>query len=106
MNAQTNNNNNSQEDDEIDLLELLGTLLNGKWVILLFTLLAIIAASVYAFGKTPIYKADTLLQVETTKASIPGLEDLASLSGEDTSVGTELEIIKSRKILSIGRSLE
>jgi len=92
------------DEDEIDLLELFRTLLNGKWIILLFTLLAMIAAFVYAFGKTPIYNADALLQVETEKAGIPGLDDIAGLSGDDTSVGTEIEIIKSRKIL--GNAIE
>ena len=99
MNDQPNNNSQNSDDDEIDLLELFRTLLNGKWIILLFTTLFIIGAVVYAFGKTPIYKADTLLQVETKKAGIPGLDEIAGLGGDDTSVGTELEIIKSRKIL-------
>ena len=99
MNDQTNNTVQQTDDDEIDLLQLLGTLSDGKWIILIFTLLSTISALVYALGTTPIYKADTLLQVETKKAGIPGLEDLTALSGDDTSVGTELEIIKSRKIL-------
>ncbi len=100
MNDQTSNINNQFDDDEIDLLDLFRTILNGKWIILLFTLLAILAAFIYAFGKDPIYKADALLQVETKKSGIPGLEDIAGLGGDDTSVGTELELIKSRKILS------
>ena len=99
MNDQPNITNQDTDDDEIDLLELFRTLLDGKWIILLFTLLFIAGAIVYAFGATPIYKADTLLQVETKKAGVPGLEDIAGLSGDDTSVGTELELIKSRKIL-------
>ncbi len=88
------------EDDEIDLLELLSTILNGKWLILAVTLLTILLALIYAFGQQPIYKADALLQVESENTGIPGLEDLAGLGGDDNaSVGTELEIIKSRKIL-------
>ncbi len=98
MNDQTSNTNN-QIDDEIDLVELFRTILNGKWLILGFVVLATLLAFIYAFGKTPVYKADTLLQVETKKAGIPGLDDIAGLSGDDTSVGTELELIKSRKIL-------
>ncbi|MGK0272162.1 MAG: tyrosine-protein kinase Etk/Wzc [Cocleimonas sp.] len=99
MNGNNGNFDKKIEDDEIDLLELFRALLNGKWLILFFTILATLAAFIYAFGKAPIYKADTLLQVETKKAGIPGLEDIAGLSGDDTSVGTELELIKSRKIL-------
>jgi len=99
MNDQTSKINNQVDEDEIDLLDLFRTILNGKWVILLFTILAIVLAFIYAFGKAPIYRADALLQVETKKSGIPGLEDIAGLGGDDTSVGTELELIKSRKIL-------
>ena len=90
---------NDQSDDEIDLLDLVFTALQGKWTILMFTLLSTFLAFIYAFGTPTVYKADALLRVETEKASIPGLEDLASLTGDDTSVGTELELIKSRKNL-------
>jgi len=91
----------TSEDDEIDLLELLSTILDGKWTIVFFTLLATTLAFIYAFGLTPVYKADALLQVESTKSSIPGLEDLAGLGGEtNASVGTEIEIIKSRRNLN------
>ena len=56
-----------QEDDEIDLRELLHTILSGKWRILFYTLLATIFAFIFAFGQTPVYKADALLQVEKEK---------------------------------------
>ena len=99
MNDQLTTNVAQSEDDEIDLLELLSTILNGKWLILGVTLLSLLLALIYAFGQQPIYKADALLQVESESSGVPGLEDLAGLSGDDASVGTELEIIKSRKIL-------
>ena len=97
-----NDNNqsvNSDRDDEIDLLELVFTALQGKWTILLFALISTLLAFIYAYGKPPVYKADALLRVESSKAAIPGLEDLAGLTGDDTSVGTELELIRSRKNL-------
>ncbi len=99
MNDKTQNNASQQEDDEIDLLQLFHTIWHGKWLILFFTLSAIVLAFIYAYGQTPIYKADALLQVEKKKATIPGLDEIAGLGGDDASVGTELEIIKSRKIL-------
>ena len=99
MNDQVKNNTVQNDDDEIDLLELVHTLLAGKWLILFISFLALLLALIYAFGQQPLYKADALMQVESQKKSIPGLEDLAGLTGDDASVGTELEIIKSRKIL-------
>ena len=38
MNEQTGNVNHQTDDDEIDLLELFRTILNGKWLILFFLL--------------------------------------------------------------------
>ncbi len=90
----------SQLDDEIDLHELIGTLLEGKWLIFLITILFLFFSFIYAFGQVPIYKADSLLQVEAQKGGIPGIEELAGLESDDASVGTEIEIIKSRKILN------
>jgi tyrosine-protein kinase Etk/Wzc len=99
MNDQVKTNTQQSDDDEIDLLELFHTLLDGKWLIILISVLSLTLAFIYAFGQQPTFKADALLQVETQNKGIPGLEDIAGLGGEDASVGTELEIIKSRKIL-------
>ncbi len=99
MNDKNQSANTERDDDDIDLLELVFTALQGKWTILAFTLITTLLAFLYAFGKPTVYKADALLRVEDSKASIPGLEDLAGLTGEDTSVGTELELIKSRRNL-------
>lgn len=89
-----------QEEDEIDLLELLHAISQGKWLILFITIIASIVSYIYAYGQTPIYKADALLRVEPQKATIPNIEDLVGLSRNENSIGTELEILKSRKNLS------
>ena len=99
MNDQVQSSRASQDDDEINLLELLGTLLEGKWLIFLFMLIAVGLAFIYAFGQQSIYKADALLQVESKTAAVPGIEELAGFGGDDTSVSAELELIKSRKII-------
>jgi tyrosine-protein kinase Etk/Wzc len=89
-----------QSVDYIDLKEVFHTILRGKWLIFLFILLASLIAFIIAYGQFPVYKAEALLRVESQKAIVPGLEDLASLTGgDDTSVGTELELIKSKKNL-------
>ena len=65
------NNQNSAQTTEVDLLELFYAILAGKWTILFFTVMATFLAFIYAYGKTPIYSADTLLQVEKQKTAIP-----------------------------------
>ncbi len=89
------------QEDDVNLRHILNTIWEGKWSILLLTLSFFILSFIYAFGTTPIYQADALLQVEKKKSGVPGLEDLAGLSLEDATVGTELELIRSRKILGL-----
>ena len=89
-----------QNEDEIDLLDLLHTILNGKWIILFFILMSSVLAFIYAYGQTPIYKADALLRVEGEKSTIPSIDDLVGLSRNDNSIGTEMEILKSRRNMS------
>jgi len=102
MTAQTQQDLTSlNPDDDVNLRQLLNTIWQGKWPILFFILSFFTLAFIYAYGKTPIYQADALLQVEKKKSGVPGLEDLAGLSLEDATVGTELELIRSRKILGL-----
>ena len=98
------NNQNSTQTTEVDLLELFYAIRAGKWTILFFTVMAAFLAFIYAYGKTPIYSADTLLQVEKQKTAIPGISSLAGLGGNNTIIGTEIELIKSRK--NIGKAVK
>ena len=64
-------------EDEIDLLALLGALLDQKWTIIFSTVCVTALAVAYAILGTPVYQAGALLQVEEKAASLPGLEDLS-----------------------------
>ena len=86
-------------DDEIDLLALLGALLDNRWTIINITSLAAVIAVLVALLSTPIYQAGALLQVEEKTASLPGLEDLAEAFASESSTQAELEIIKSRSVI-------
>ncbi|MEH6458135.1 MAG: polysaccharide biosynthesis tyrosine autokinase [Cocleimonas sp.] len=100
MNDKNNLADTYQDGDKIDLLELLHIILQGKWLIIFFAVISTIFAFIYAYGQAPIYKADALLRVEGQKATIPSIDDLVGLSRNDNSIGTEVEILKSRKNLS------
>ena len=86
--------------DEIDIGQLLGLLID-RWVLILLTTILVTAAGVfYAFSATPIFQADSLVQVEEEKQGL----DVASMLGGDlgTSGSTtkaEIEIIQSRMVL-------
>lgn len=87
--------------DEIDLGKLFGLLIDGKWIILITTVLFAFSGIAVALLSTPIYKADALIQIE--QKSSGGISamvgDMGDLFAQESSATTEIEIIKSRMIL-------
>ncbi|GGF00278.1 polysaccharide biosynthesis tyrosine autokinase [Pseudoalteromonas sp. Hal040] len=99
--AASKNQNRSQEtqSQEIDLLALLGTLLDRKlFIVLVTTVFAIIGVAV-AVLSTPIYKATALVQVEESSPSVPGLDDMAGMFESSSAAVTEIELLKSRSVI-------
>jgi len=92
------------EEDEIDLLALVGALLDQRWTILSTTAIAAGIAILYAVLATPIYEAGSMLQVEEKSASLPGLEELSDAFSSESSTQAELEIIKSRSV--VGKAVD
>lgn len=87
-------------DDEIDLSELLGTLVDHKWLIILVTGAFFVISVAYALLATPIYRANAVVQVEQKVPSLPGLSDIASTLGSSTSQATtEIALITSRTVV-------
>lgn len=64
----------ASQEEEIDLGQMLGVLLDSKWLISGVALLVTLAALAYCFLATPIYRSDTLLQVETKGSGVSGLD--------------------------------
>lgn len=87
------------DDDEIDLMALLGTLWDGRWLILILTLLFTAAGVAYALLATPVYRASSMIQVEEKGGSLPGMEGLGDLLGSSSTAATEIQLIKSRAVL-------
>lgn len=86
-------------DDEIDLREYLGVIIEARWLVLGITAAVFAIGLLYIIAAAPIYRSDALLQVEDTKPTISGLDDITTaLTGEAPSV-TEIEIIRSRSII-------
>lgn len=93
-----------ENSDEIDLLALFGTLWDGRRLIVVITLLFTALGVAYALLQTPIYRANSLIQVEEKQGGLPGMEDLSGLLGSSSSATTEIELIKSRRVL--GKAVE
>ena len=86
-------------DDEIDLRQLFGMLLDGRYIIATAVALVAIIALIYVFLATPIYKANGIIQVEDNAPGVPGLDDMAEIFASESSSATELHVIKSRLVL-------
>ncbi|MAO13087.1 polysaccharide biosynthesis tyrosine autokinase [Marinobacter sp.] len=87
------------DNDEIDLMALLGTLWDGRWIIALVTVLFTAAGVFYALIQVPVYQANALIQIESSKGGLPGMGEVSELFASDSSAVTEIEIIKSRRVL-------
>ena len=91
-----------QDDgDEINLLELLDVVIDSRWLIAGITALALTVGVAYALLSTPAYEADTLIQVEDSKAGGVGsmLGDLGSMFDIKSPATAEIEILRSRLVV-------
>ncbi|MCJ8324051.1 MAG: polysaccharide biosynthesis tyrosine autokinase [Rhizobiales bacterium] len=91
----------AQNDDEIDIGQIIHTLWLGKWLIIFLTFIGGALGVAYALMATPIYSGNALLQVEVKSAGFAGLTGLsdAFAGGDGAATSTELEILKSRKVV-------
>lgn len=93
-----------RDSDEIDLLALLGALIDGKWIIIGFTLLFACIGVAYALLATPIYQANALLQIEEKSAGMASFSEVSEMMGSSSKAVTEIELLKSRAV--IGQAVE
>ncbi|OZY40459.1 tyrosine-protein kinase [Pseudomonas fragi] len=92
------------DNDQIDLMGLLGTLIDHKWLIASVTGVFMAAGVAYALLATPVYQANALIQVEAKKNDMLGFSDISSMLGKESPSATEIELIKSRK--NIGSAVD
>ena len=92
------------DNDQIDLMGLLGTLIDHKWLIAGVTGVFMAAGVAYALLATPVYQANALIQVEAKKNDMLGFSDIGSMLGKESPSATEIELIKSRK--NIGAAVD
>lgn len=91
--------------DEIDLLGLLGALLDQKWIIIASTLIFLILGIIYAALSTPTYMANAVVQVEKKSAGVGALmTDMRGGFGPDNTASTEIELLRSRFV--IGKAVD
>ncbi len=93
-----------QDDNAIELGELLGILIDGKWLIILATLIFSFFGIAKAFLDSPVYKSDAMLQINEKSQTLAGLDPLTDMFENKMPVMAEIEVIGSRMIL--GKAVE
>jgi tyrosine-protein kinase Etk/Wzc len=93
-----------QPEDEINVLDLFGTLWSGKFWIALSVVLALFIGAFTVFRQEPIFQAQGLLQLESRSGALALPEGMQELLGAGSSAGnspadTEMEIMKSRMVM-------
>lgn len=88
------------EQKEIDLLALLGGLWKARWRVALAGLAGLLLGLFYYMITPPTYEADALVQLEPKGGNLAVSTDLAGLMSGETQSTTEIEIIRSRMVLS------
>ena len=88
------------KEDEIDLRELLGVLIDRKWWIIGTTALFFVIGAAYALLASPVYQAQSMVQVESKMPAIPGISDLASMGAPTSAAATtEVALLTSRTVI-------
>lgn len=93
-----------QPNNEIDISSIVMNLWDKRTFIASLTLAFMLIGVAYALSVTPVYRANALVQVEEKSGGLPGLSEVSEIFGTESAAVTEIELIKSRKV--IGEAVE
>ena len=96
---QNSNNSHASDQDDAEILPLLLLLWSKKFLIVGLMLLGFLIGSLIASTKTPMYRADALIQLEDKNNGISLSQDITEMMSNESSAVTEIEILKSRMVL-------
>lgn len=90
----------TKKTEEKDLFELVQNLLKNWFIVLPCVLFAVAVGIFVAMWIRPVYQVDALLQIETKNGKGPSMMgDMAALFATTSPAETEIELIKSRRVL-------
>lgn len=85
--------------DEIDLLALLGTLIDHRYIIIACTVFFAVIGVAYAVLSTPVYQANAMIQIEEKSSGVGSLLGESELFATTSAAVTEIELLKSRQVI-------
>lgn len=93
------NKKNTQDSDEIDLGRIIGELIDHRKLIITISVFFTAVAIIYALFATPVYQADSLIQIEQKQGNVL-LNDLSQmLPDSQPQSAPEIILLQSRMIL-------
>ncbi len=100
VNTMNQNNSSYRKKGEISLEDIFSIIIRRKAILISFVVLALIAAVLYNYFKTPVYEATTLLKKEqiTRNPFSTQMSDLLLMQPQEE-IETDMELVKTRKVL-------
>ncbi|MGZ3158272.1 MAG: polysaccharide biosynthesis tyrosine autokinase [Burkholderiaceae bacterium] len=91
-----------QSEDEVEISSYFDTLFDNRWLILKVTLIVALLGAAYAFLTKPVYEATMMVNVEEDKPNTSKniLGDISSLFDVKAAATSEMELLKSRLVVS------
>jgi tyrosine-protein kinase Etk/Wzc len=91
-----------QSEEEIEITSYLDTLYDNRWLILKIALIVVLLGTAYAFLTKPVYEATMMINVEEDKPNTSKniLGDISSLFDVKSAATSEMELLKSRMVVS------
>lgn len=89
--------------NEVDIGRLIGSVIDGKWLISAIVIFCTLLGVLYCIFATPIYQSDSLVQVEQNVGN-QIMDNLNSLIPNKPASVAEIELIQSRMVL--GKTVE
>ncbi len=91
--------NTKTEKKEIDLLDFMLIAQKRKWIIIASVVIIVILGGVYTFTRTPLYRAQAKVLLDTPTNTIMSMDELFSPSyGSEGYLTTQLKLLRSRTI--------
>jgi tyrosine-protein kinase Etk/Wzc len=92
----------SPEEDGIAMTGYVDFLLGARWLILALAAALTLIGTAYAFLATPVYQSDIMIQIEESSPDSAKslLSDISSIFDIKTEAATEIEILRSRLVVS------
>jgi hypothetical protein len=92
----------NHDDSTAGFRGFLPTILRGKWIITAFTALTLLLTMYFIFGvSVSKYRATAVVMLKTQRDNVIDLQGVVSgLSGERSSVNSEVEILRARGLMT------